>query len=56
MAMEAMAEMVTDAEVTDTEEVNAKVATTTMTVAEASELFTKMGPQVLQLPHEAMLK
>ena len=56
MAVEAMAEMVTDAEVTDAEEVNAKVATTTVTVAEASELFTKMGPQVLQLPHEAMLK
>ena len=38
MAVEAMAEMVTDAEVTDTEEVtdkeevNAKVATTTVTV------------------------
>ena len=51
MAVEAMAEMVTDAE-----EVNAKVATTTVTVAEASELFTEMGPQVLQLPLEAMSK
>ena len=51
MAVEAMSEMVTDAE-----EVNAKVATTTVTVAEASELFTEMGPQVLQLPLEAMSK
>ena len=85
MAVEAMAEMVTDAEVTDTEEVtdkeevNAKVATTTVTVlgaignpdtvicirislkvreivAEASELFTEMGLQVLQLPLKAMSK
>ena len=79
MAVEAMAEMVTDAEVTDGEEVKAKVATTTVTVpvaignpdtvigirislkvretvAEASELFTEMGPQVLRLPFEAMSK
>ena len=84
MAVEAMAEMVTDAEVTDgevtdAEEVKAKVATTTVTVlvaignpdtvigirislkvretvAEASELFTEMGPQVLRLPFEAMSK
>ena len=32
MAVEARAEMVTDAEVTDAEEVKAKVATTTITV------------------------
>ena len=32
MAVEAMAEMVTDAEVTDAEEVKAKVATTAITV------------------------
>ena len=56
MAVEAITEMVTDAEVTDAEEVNAKVATTTVTVAEASELFTEMGSQVLQLPLEAMSK
>ena len=77
--MEAMAEMVTDAEVMDAGEVKAKVATTTVTVlvaignpdtvicirislkvreivAEASELFTEMGLQVLQLPLKAMSK